>query len=91
MTTRIRVPTFNSETDDYEKYKNEIEVWKVIGKVDKKEQALLLVYELKKDDPSGIREKVLSEVEIATLKECAFTNKTPQELSSVSVFGILSS
>lgn len=67
MTTRIRVPTFNSETDDYETYKNEIEFWKVIGKVDKKEQALLLVYELKKDDPSGIREKVLSEVEIATL------------------------
>ena len=67
MTTKIRVPTFNSETDDYETYKNEIEFWKVIGKVDKKEQALLLVYELKKDDPSGIRGKVLSEMEISTL------------------------
>ena len=67
MTTKIRVPTFNSETDDYETYKSEIEFWKVIGKVTEKEQALLLVYELKKDDPSGIREKVLNEMEIKTL------------------------
>ena len=67
MTTKVRIPTFNSETDEYETYKSEIDFWKVIGKVDKKEQALMLVYELKKDDPSGIRDKVLNEIEIKDL------------------------
>ena len=67
MTTKIKIPTFCSTTDDYDTYRNEIEIWKIIGKVDKKEQAIMLVYELKKDDPSGIREKVLNEVPITDL------------------------
>ena len=67
MTTKIKIPTFCSTTDDYDTYRNEIEIWKIIGKVDKKEQAITLVYKLKKDDPSGIREKVLNEVPITDL------------------------
>ena len=67
MTTKIKIPTFCPTTDDYDTYRNEIEIWKIIGKVDKKEQAIMLVYELKKDDPSGIREKVLNEVPITDL------------------------
>ena len=42
-------------------YVNEVEIWKIISKVDKKEQAMVLVYELKKEDPSGIRDKILNE------------------------------
>ena len=51
-TTRVKVPSFNSETDDYETYVNEVEIWKVISKVEEEIQAMMLVYELKKEDPS---------------------------------------
>ena len=68
-TTRIKIPTFNSGTDDYDTYVNEVELWKIIGKADKKEQAIMLVYELKKEDPSGIRDKILNEIPITDLKK----------------------
>ena len=66
-TTKIRVPTFNSDTDEYETYIHEVDMWKIIGRVDKKEQAMMLVYELKKDDSSGIRDKVMNEISISDL------------------------
>ena len=67
MTSKIKISVFNSSSDEYETYKSEIAFWQVIGKVDKKEQALMLVYNLDRDDPSGIREKVLSEVPMRDL------------------------
>ena len=65
--TRVKVPTFNSDTDEYETYMHEVDMWKIIGKVDKKEQAMMLVYELKKDDSSGIRDKIMNELSIEKL------------------------
>ena len=46
---------------------HEVDMWKIIGKVDKKEQAMMLVYELKKDDSSGIRDKIMNELSIEKL------------------------
>ena len=68
-TTRIKVPTFNSDTDEYETYLHEVNMWKIIGKVDKKEQAMMLVYELNKGDSSGIRDKVMNELSIEDLNK----------------------
>ena len=66
-TTRIKVPTFNPDTDEYETYKHEVDMWKIIGKVKKEEQAMMLVYELPKGDSSGIRDKIMNEMTITEL------------------------
>ena len=68
-TTRVKVPTFNSDNDDYDTYMHEVDMWKIIGKVYKKEQAMMLVYELSKTDSSGIRDKILNEISIADLNK----------------------
>ena len=67
--TRIKIPTFNPDKDDYDTYIHEVNLWKIIGKVDAKEQAMLLVYELSKDDSTGIRDKILNEIPIEDLNK----------------------
>ena len=66
-TVKIKVPTFNSDTDEYDTYMHEVDMQKIIGKIDKKEQAMMLVYELNKDDSSGIRDKIMNELTIEEL------------------------
>ena len=66
-TVKIKIPTFNSDTDEYDTYMHEVDMWKIIGRIDKKEQAMMLVYELNKDDSSGIRDKIMNELTIEEL------------------------
>ena len=68
-TVRIKIPTFNSDTDEYDTYMHEVDMWKIIGKIDKKEQAMMLVYELNKDDSSGIRDKIMNELSLDELNK----------------------
>ena len=68
-TVRIKIPTFNSATDEYDTYMHEVDMWKIIGKIDKKEQAMMLVYELNKDDSSGIRDKIMNELSLDELNK----------------------
>ena len=72
MTTskaQIKVTTFNPDTDEYGTYKHEVDMQKIIGKVKKEEQAMMLVYELPKGDSSGIRDKIMNEMAITELKK----------------------
>ena len=67
--TRVKVPTFNSDTDEYDTYINEVNMWQIIGKVDKKEQAMMLIYSLSKEDSSGIRDKIMNELSLTDLNK----------------------
>ena len=64
---KIKVPKFDSVNKPYSTYMQEIEFWKVVSKVDRKEQAVILAYDLPEDDPSGIRDKLFNEVDIKEL------------------------
>ena len=66
-TIKVKVPIFDSVNKPYDRYLQEIELWKIVCKVDKKEQAVLLAYELPENDPSGIRDKVLNELPTSDL------------------------
>ena len=43
---KIKVPKFDSVNKPYVRYIQETEFWKVVSKIDKKEQAVMLAYEL---------------------------------------------
>ena len=66
-TVKVKVPIFDSVNKPYDRYLQEIELWKIVCKVDKKEQAVLLAYELPENDPSGIRDKILNELPTSEL------------------------
>ena len=64
---KVKVPRFDSVNKPYSLYMQEIEFWKVVSKVDKKEQAVLLAYDLPENDSSGIRDKLFNELSIDQL------------------------
>ena len=66
-TTNVKVPVFDSVKKPYEYYVKEIDFWVAACKVPKRQQGVLLAYELPQDDPSGIREKLFSEIDLASL------------------------
>ena len=63
--TKVPVPIFDSRKP-YKAYKNDVAIWQIVCKLDKKEQALHLVYALPADDPSGIRQKQQTELDDLT-------------------------
>ena len=66
-TTKVKVPIFDSVNKPYEMYVKEIKFWQKLSKVDKKEQAVLLAYNLPDEDPSGIKEKLFLELDLDEL------------------------
>ena len=67
MATKVKVPQFDSVNKTYSRYVQEIEFWKVVSKVDKKEQGVILAYELPESDPSGMRDKLFHELPLDQL------------------------
>ena len=67
MTTKVKVPLFDSVNKNYERYCQEIDYWCIVGNVDKKQQAVLLAYDLPENDPSGVRDKVFNELSLTDL------------------------
>ena len=65
--TSIPVPKFSAEKP-YERYKNELNVWKEVTDADKSKHGFLVVLSLPEDDESQIRDKVFSEIKIDDLK-----------------------
>ena len=65
--TKIKIPVFDSENKTYEMYVKEIKFWQKISKVDEKEQGVLLAYNLRDADPSGIKEKLFLELDLDVL------------------------
>ena len=66
-TTKIKVPEFDSANKPYEMYVKEVKFWLKLTKVDKKEQAVLLAYNLPDNDTSGIKEKLFLELDLDEL------------------------
>ena len=64
---KVKVPHFDSVNKPYARYIQEIEFWKVVSKIDKKEQGVILAYEITENDPSGIRDKLFHEVHLSEL------------------------
>ena len=61
------MPVFNSVNKPYDHYIKEIDFWCVASKIDKKQQGVLLAYELPANDPSGIRDQVFNELDLVKL------------------------
>ena len=63
MAEKLVTPTFCSGINVYETFKKELDVWKKITKIPKKEQALHVLLNLpgKEKDPLGIKEKILEQ------------------------------
>ena len=57
-TIKLKVPEFDSVNKAYRMYVKEIQFWKSISKLDEKEKAVVLAYQLPDDDPSGVKEKL---------------------------------
>ena len=66
-TSKIKVPVFDSVNKSYDMYCQEIDMWKIITKVDVKQRGVILAYELPLDDPSDIRSKLFNEVNLDDL------------------------
>ncbi len=64
---KVKTPVFDSVNKPYDRYVQEIAYWKIVSKIDKKEQAVMLAYELPDSDPSGIRDKMLNELPLDKL------------------------
>ena len=62
-TVKVKTPVFDSVNKTYDRYLHEIKMWQIVCKIDKKEQAVYLAYELPENDPSGIRDKLFSELD----------------------------
>jgi transposase InsO family protein len=61
-------PAFNSGTKPYSRWVEEVKAWKSLTDLDKKKQGLAIALSLEETDPSGIRDKVFSDLEIAKLE-----------------------
>ena len=64
--TKVPVPVFDSRKS-YKAYKSNVSIWRIVCKLEASEQALHLVYALPEDDPSGIRQKRETELEVEKL------------------------
>ena len=64
MSVKINPPTLG---ENYERYKQELEAWKVITDVPKKKQGIAIALTLPDDHPSGIRAKVFEEIKLTDL------------------------
>ena len=64
---KVKVPQFDSVNKPYARYVQEIEFWQVVSKIEKKEQGVIIAYELPENDPSGIRDKLFNEVPLSDL------------------------
>ena len=53
--------------DNYERYKQELEAWRIITDVPQKKQGITIALTLPDDHPSGIRGRVFEEIEVAKL------------------------
>ena len=56
------IPKFDSVKKPYKRYREEIEYWNLISKIEKKEKGLHLAYVLPDDDPSDIKDKLFVEL-----------------------------
>ena len=64
MSVKINPPRLG---ENYERYKQELEAWKVITDVPKKKQGIAIALTLPDDHPSGIRAKVFEEIKLTDL------------------------
>ena len=71
--TKLDVPKFSSEKS-YEQYKVEFEAWSLTTSAEKEKQGLLVALSLPEDDPTNIRDKVFSEVDLNELKAAGGLN-----------------
>ena len=53
--------------DNYERYKLELEAWRIVTDVTQKKQGITVALTLPDDHPSGIRGRVFEEIEVAKL------------------------
>ena len=64
MSLKINPPTLGG---NFERYKQELEAWKLITDVEKKKQGIAIALTLPDDHPSGIRGKVFEEIKLTEL------------------------
>ena len=60
-------PKFNSETKPYDRYVEELRAWSIITPLDRNQRGLAVALSFPENDPSGIRDKVFNEIQIANL------------------------
>ena len=55
--------------DSYERYKQELEAWRIITDISKKKQGIAVALTLPEDHPSGVRGRVFEEIPLTELKK----------------------
>ena len=66
MSLKINPPILG---ENFERYKQELEAWKLITDVEKKKQGIAIALTLPDDHPSGIRGKVFEEIKLTELEK----------------------
>ena len=68
MSLKINPPILG---ENFERYKQDLEIWKIVTNVEKKKQgtAIALTLQLPDDHPSGIKGKVFKEIKLAELEK----------------------
>jgi len=69
MAKNFQKPPNFGEDKPFTRYVEELRAWTFVTDIDKKKQGLAVALSLPEDDKSQIRDKVFSEIDIATLKE----------------------
>ena len=68
-TVKLEVPKFSSTEKPYERYKVELSAWSLTTTTEKEKQGLVVALSLPEEDPSNIRDKVFSELEVSNLNK----------------------
>ena len=65
---RLNPPVFNREEKNFDRWKTEVTLWSEVTDVAKAKMGIAVALSLPENDKSRIREQVMEEMELATLK-----------------------
>ena len=67
--TKLEVPKFSSTDKPFDRYQVELSAWSLTTSTAKEKQGLVVALSLPEEDPSNIRDKVFSEIEVDELNK----------------------